>query len=119
MGNRHSLVEVWPDRLLAVVACTMIRCYQRFIARRLGRVCLFHPTCSQRALVFFRESDFWTAIRQVRQQLDKCRGDYSIRLDGNGDMELITGSGLVIKEAEVNPELVEQIRFLQQFAASL
>jgi putative component of membrane protein insertase Oxa1/YidC/SpoIIIJ protein YidD len=118
MGNRHSTINDGPGQLLAVIARVLIRTYQCLISKRLGRTCLFEPSCSHRALAFFRDHNFNTALRRVRQQLQNCRGDYSLRLDEHGRVELITESGMVVSEPEVNPQVVERIRFMQNFGVS-
>jgi putative component of membrane protein insertase Oxa1/YidC/SpoIIIJ protein YidD len=91
------------DRIAAVAAVAAIRVYQLVGSRLHGRTCLFAPTCSHRAVKFFKEMGFRDGMAATRRQLAECRGTYSLRLDAKGDVEMITGLGTLVPPTEVSP----------------
>jgi len=110
MGHSHSGLISLVDMPLAFLARLTIRVYQLTVSRRLNRTCLFAPTCSHRALALFRENGFFGGVAMTRAQLEQCRGNYSVRFDGQGAMELLTASGRVVSEIEINPQIIRRIK---------
>ena len=118
MGNKHSIVRTAVDWPLSIAARALIRLYQLVASRFLGRVCLFSPSCSRRALALFREYGFFDGLIRVRKQLQRCQGDYSLRSSGDGRVELITSSGEVIPHDEINPRIRDRLSMdISSFAA--
>jgi putative component of membrane protein insertase Oxa1/YidC/SpoIIIJ protein YidD len=105
------LVRRLADRCLAVGAVLAIRLYQVTWSRWHGRTCLFSPSCSRRAAEHFRRLGFAEGLRRTRAQLGDCCGDYSMRLGPDGRVELVTRSGAIVAEGELNPAIVARFRF--------
>jgi len=101
------------DLLLKNLAILGIRIYQIFGRRFLHRTCLFYPSCSRRSLIFFRKNSFKTGLKLTRKQLSECKGDYSLRFDESGKVEMITHSGQIISECDINPKIVMKLKQFQ------
>jgi putative component of membrane protein insertase Oxa1/YidC/SpoIIIJ protein YidD len=106
------------DSVLALVAVIAIRVYQLTYSRVHGRTCLFRPTCSHRAITLFRTHGFAEGLRRTRRQLSECCGEYSMRLNQIGNVELLTRSGEVVPEEQVNPSIVARMEFARTFATA-
>jgi putative component of membrane protein insertase Oxa1/YidC/SpoIIIJ protein YidD len=115
MGNRDSVLNQWADQACARGAVLVIRAYQLTWSRLHSRTCLFRPTCSHRAIRFFRTYGFREGLHLTRHQLSECCGDYSMRLGERGTVELITRLGKVVPEDEVNPRIVARMEFARAF----
>ena len=57
---------------LAFLAILLIRGYQIFLSPLLGARCRFYPTCSQYALIVFREWGFFKGSWLTLKRLLKC-----------------------------------------------
>ena len=57
---------------LAFVAILLIRGYQIVLSPLLGARCRFYPTCSQYALIVFREWGFFRGCGLTLKRLLKC-----------------------------------------------
>ncbi|MCI0377157.1 MAG: membrane protein insertion efficiency factor YidD [Gemmataceae bacterium] len=99
--NRIDLIE----SALVFSAIILVRLYQLFISRWLNRKCLFAPSCSQRAIMFFKEYGLRRGLAETRKQLKECCGTYSLRVNAVGDVELITHSGFLIPSCQINPQI--------------
>lgn len=98
------------EYLLKYLAIFSIQGYQLFGRRFFRRTCLFRPSCSRRAISYFSRYGFKKGLQLTRQQLAECRGNYSLRINKYGAVELITGAGKVVSEPDINPEIAERIR---------
>lgn len=101
------------DFLLKSFAILLIKLYQVFGRRLLRRTCLFHPSCSRRSLIFFKRCGFWKGLQLTRRQLSECRGNYSLRFNNLGAVEMITHSGRVIAEHNINPKIAMRLKQFQ------
>lgn len=90
------------QRILAVAAIALIRVYQMTISRLHSRNCLFCPSCSHQAIHYFRQFGFWQGLAATRNRLKECTGTYSLRLAADNSVEMITESGRVVVDAEIN-----------------
>jgi putative component of membrane protein insertase Oxa1/YidC/SpoIIIJ protein YidD len=117
MGDSGPVVMRILDRVLCTFAVAGISLYQLIGRRLLGRVCLFYPTCSQRALAYFRNRDFRSALAQTRRQLRRCRGDYSLRITPVEGVQMITADGEVVPERELAERVVNKVKILRELAA--
>jgi putative component of membrane protein insertase Oxa1/YidC/SpoIIIJ protein YidD len=104
------------DRLFCWAAILAIRLYQVCGRGFVRRECLFAPTCSHRAIAFFRAGSFLGAWRATRGQLARCTGNYSLRLNRHREVEMVTAAGEVIPERELSERIV---RKLKRFAQSV
>jgi putative component of membrane protein insertase Oxa1/YidC/SpoIIIJ protein YidD len=98
------------DLLLARLAVAAIRLYQWIGRPWFRRVCLFRPTCSHRGIALLRQHGFRSGLPLVRQQVRECNENYSLRLNGAGEVELVTSAGRVVPEREVNPRIAAKVR---------
>ncbi len=98
------------DFILKNLAILSIKLYQIFGRKLLCRICLFHPSCSRRSVEFFKRYGFSKGLELTRQQLSKCRGDYSLRLNHYGQVEMITHSGKVVPEFDINPKIYIRLK---------
>jgi putative component of membrane protein insertase Oxa1/YidC/SpoIIIJ protein YidD len=118
MGNSgRGRIKV-IDRTLAWFAVRFIRIYQKTISPFHGRTCLFEPTCSHRAVAYFKQYGFHEGLRATRNQLADCRGDYSLRLDSRGRVELLTHSGSVVSSSGINPVISAKLTAFDCFLES-
>lgn len=101
------------DQFLKYIAIFSIRLYQLLGRRFIRRTCLFHPSCSRRALFYFRHYGFQRGLRLTQQQLSECRGDYSLRLNPSGEVEMITHSGEIVAEQNINPKITMRLKQFQ------
>ena len=108
MGHRYSVLTI-PDHALGWVTIGCVRLYQVFVSRFLRRTCLFSPSCSRYAIQVLRRFGFSKGWALVRRRLGRCRGDYSLRFNASGDIELVTHTGRVIRERGVNPAIANRI----------
>lgn len=86
-----------------------IKAYQLTFSRIHGRTCLFAPSCSHRALLHFKHLGFTHGLSATRQQLNQCKGDYSLRLNDNGAVELLTHTGSVVAHGDINPVIRDKL----------
>ncbi|TAO01577.1 membrane protein insertion efficiency factor YidD [Sodalinema sp.] len=91
------------DWILNKLAILGILIYQGIGRRFYKRTCLFEPTCSRYAVQCFKNHPFKQALNLTRSRLSECQGTYSLRLDRQGKVEMITHSGRVVTEAEISP----------------
>lgn len=98
------------DFLLKHLAIFAIRLYQLFGRRFVRRTCLFQPSCSRRAVTYFTRYGFRKGLKLTREQLSECRANYSLRLNQEGEVEMVTLSGNVISETEINPRIASRMR---------
>ena len=98
------------DKLACLTAILVIRLYQLFGRRVVRRECLFSPTCSCRAVTFFRTGTFLTGWRATRRQLARCHADYSLRLNCRREVELVTAHGEVFPEGELAFRVVRKLK---------
>ncbi len=101
------------DSFLKNLAILSIKLYQVFGRRLLRRNCLFHPSCSRRSLIFFRRYGFRKGLELTRRQLTECKGDYSLRFNASGEVEMITHSGQVVPECDINPKIAMRLKQFQ------
>lgn len=101
------------DLVLAKLAILFIRSYQIFGRQFLNRKCLFHPSCSRRSLAFFEKYGFRGGLKLTRRQLSECKGDYSLRLNNLGKVEMMTHSGRIVPESEINPKIAMRLKQFQ------
>jgi putative component of membrane protein insertase Oxa1/YidC/SpoIIIJ protein YidD len=98
------------DGLLKYLAIAAIRLYQIFGRRLVRRTCLFHPSCSRRAVIYFSRYGFRKGLNLTKEQLSECRANYSLRINPEGSVEMITASGKVISEPDINPRVAARIK---------
>src|SRR5208282_83166 len=101
------------DQFLCFIAVALIRLYQTIGRRLHRRTCLFHPTCSCRAVASFQTYSFREALNRTRVQLRECQGDYSLRTNAVGQVELITAHGNVVPEDEMNPAIASRMTWFK------
>lgn len=101
------------DSFLKNLAILCIKLYQIFGRKTLRRTCLFHPSCSRRSLKFFKKHGFWKGLELTRQQLSECKSDYSLRFNDSGRIEMITYSGQIVPECDINPQIAMRLRQFQ------
>jgi putative component of membrane protein insertase Oxa1/YidC/SpoIIIJ protein YidD len=90
------------DKVAARVGVKAIRFYQRALSKRTGRVCLFQPSCSHRAAQFLTDLGWNAGIREVRRQIDRCGGSYSLGVSCFGEVTLSTSDGLRFEHDEIS-----------------
>jgi putative component of membrane protein insertase Oxa1/YidC/SpoIIIJ protein YidD len=100
----------WLLKKLAILA---IRLYQILGRRFYQRTCLFRPTCSRRAIRYFQQYGFRKGLRLTRFQLSECKATYSLRFNSQGKVEMITHSGRVVPEEEINPVIARRLKQFQ------
>jgi len=98
------------DGLLKYLAIAAIRIYQIFGRRLVRRTCLFHPSCSRRAVIYFSRYGFRKGLHLTKEQLSECLANYSLRINPEGAVEMITASGKVISEPDINPRVAARIK---------
>jgi putative component of membrane protein insertase Oxa1/YidC/SpoIIIJ protein YidD len=108
MGNRYPVLIVL-DHAIGRLAICFVRFYQIVVPRFMKRTCLFSPSCSRYAIKVFRRVGFSTGLALVRRRLNVCHGDYSMRLDAHGTVELVTSSGKIIRQRGINPAIASRI----------
>lgn len=64
--------------------------YRIFLSRWMGRVCLFHESCSAFTLARLRgDSSFQESMKTVCERLSDCSGNYSLLINANtGELTL-------------------------------
>ena len=63
--------------------------------------CQFKPSCSRRALAFFKKYSFNDALKYTNKHLQICNGKYSIRKVKNGKIEMVCSNGVCFKDDEI------------------
>lgn len=106
------------DRVLALLARTIIWLYQRLLSRWTGRTCHFRPTCSAFAAASFRALGFRDGLAATRARLGDCCGTYSLRLGSDARVEMLARSGSVYTEEELAPHIVAKLSAAQSLAYS-
>lgn len=104
------------NRLACWAAILAIRLYQLFGRGLVQKECIYSPSCSCRAIAFFRRGPFLVALLSTRQQLARCNGNYSLRLNGHREVEMVTDDGEVVHESELAPRVT---RKLKRFAPAM
>ena len=99
------------DFQLSKIVLLGIAGYKRFISRRVGRTCLFSPSCSEYARIIFANNNLSTGLRLTRIRLRECCGNYSLRTDANGEIELVSCFDKIYKKNNINPQLLQKITF--------
>lgn len=94
------------DEHVARAAIGIIQLYRITLSPWLGRQCLFCPTCSQRALAYFRQSGWTSGIRLTHEQLSRCRGNFTLHLTPDDRVELVTIDGQIFPQEELAPRLL-------------
>jgi putative component of membrane protein insertase Oxa1/YidC/SpoIIIJ protein YidD len=97
------------DRVLAFVAILLLHFYRAFVSRWTGRTCQFEPSCSGHAIERFLAEGFRAGLRSTRLRLRDCCGSYSLRLSGDGTIEMVAPSGNTYREHELAPMVVAKI----------
>lgn len=108
MGHRSSVLGS-VDRLAAIPAVAAIKVYQLAFSRFVRRTCLFRPSCSRHAAYLFRRFGFRLGWALTRRRLARCHGDYSMRIDALGQVELITRCGKLVRQSKVNPAIASRV----------
>ncbi|MBP0005489.1 MAG: membrane protein insertion efficiency factor YidD [Cyanobacteria bacterium SBC] len=105
-----SFLQNRLDNLLKYVAILSIRLYQIFGRPLFRRTCIFELTCSNYALAMLKKHGGKQGIQLTRHRLSECRGNYSLRLNSKGEVEMITSSGKVIPELKINPVIRDRLK---------
>jgi putative component of membrane protein insertase Oxa1/YidC/SpoIIIJ protein YidD len=98
-------VPEWADRPLSKAALGCIHVYRRYGSRKIGRTCLFHPTCSCRAVTFLEADGFRIGMGKASSQIRRCGGAYSAIRTANGETWLISFDGQRFGPEELNRTL--------------
>ncbi|MGF1592142.1 MAG: membrane protein insertion efficiency factor YidD [Kiloniellaceae bacterium] len=96
------------DNLLAILAMVIVSLYRVTLSRWLGNQCLFYPSCSQRAMDSLRNAGWTQGVAEIDAQLHRCTGDFLIRLNEAGRLELETVDGLTLCQEELSTFVVCQ-----------
>ena len=59
--------------LASAMAITLLRVYKRFLSPLLPRACRFSPTCSEYAMLSFRQDGFFVALGKTAWRLARCQ----------------------------------------------
>lgn len=105
----------WPaalDGIAAGTAIGSIKVYQLLLSPWLGRQCLFHPTCSHRAIQLLAQRGWNCGMPEVDRQLKRCSGNFVLRLAPNGEVELETADGTIVPQSSLS------LSFLDRFQGS-
>jgi putative component of membrane protein insertase Oxa1/YidC/SpoIIIJ protein YidD len=108
VGDGYSVLTVF-DYALGWVAIGCVRLYQIFVCRFINRTCLFSPSCSRYAIQVLRRYGFSTGWALIRRRLSICNGDYSMRINATGAVELVTSCGRIIRQRGINPAIASRI----------
>jgi hypothetical protein len=79
--------------------------YHRTISKFTGRACLFHPSCSQRAIEALREYGYTRGIKLALAQLERCGGNYVLGVDTSGETWLVTSDGVRFGSHELSEDI--------------
>lgn len=90
---RFFTVPVWADPYAAHAASSIVRIYQACLSRFTGRICLFSPSCSHRALTAFEKLGWNSGIKEIDMQLKRCGGNYTLCMSCTGEVVLTTNDG--------------------------
>lgn len=115
MGHRNSFLVRIVDLVLSPAVIFAIRIYQRTLSAHLGRVCLYSPTCSHQGIAYVRRFGAIVGIALIRRRLSACNGQYSLRMDGTGAVEMVQESGRIVREERLNPRIANKIKGWQTF----
>lgn len=96
------------DGATGKVAVLTVILYRRCLSHWLGNQCLFSPSCSQHALNVLRESGWNVGVTALRDQLQRCCGDFLIRLNDEGALELETVDGLVVSQDKLSQFVIDK-----------
>lgn len=99
----HISVSVKQDSCLVATAIWLIKFYQKRISLFSGRTCLFHPSCSHRAITALKDHGWNEGIAIIKCQLNRCGGDFSIAITVDGSVMLKTGDGARYGNDEISP----------------
>lgn len=102
---RFSELPARLDQRFAQAATALIKFYQRHLSKHTGRVCLFEPSCSNRALTLLDQYGWREGIKLVDAQLKRCSGNYSLCTTCFGDVLLTTADGSRFHAEEVSPAI--------------
>ncbi|MGP9821719.1 membrane protein insertion efficiency factor YidD [Salinarimonas sp. NSM] len=94
------------DRAAAAAGIAAIRLYKRHLSRHTGRICLFRPTCSTRALEALETRGWREGICEASRQLARCSGTYTLGIGCDGSAELVTADGRRFTAEEIAPEIL-------------
>lgn len=75
--------------------------YRATLSRLVGQDCLFHPSCSQRALLALRTRPFREAMLECVEQVMGCNPNYQLRSAGDGWI-LTTSNGRSYREGDLS-----------------
>ncbi|MEQ9641455.1 MAG: membrane protein insertion efficiency factor YidD [Alphaproteobacteria bacterium] len=98
------------DRILLPLGLFAIRIYRAILSPWLGRQCLFRPTCSQRALRSLSRFGWTGGIREISNQLRRCSGNYLLRLNKDGNLEMQTLDGTIYPESELSSLIKQDLK---------
>lgn len=91
------------DAAAARLAIRLIGWYQRRLSRHSGRICLFHPSCSHRAAALLAEHGWRVGMPLVRDQVERCSGEYTLVVGRDGSPVMTTRDGRRFEGDEIAP----------------
>jgi putative component of membrane protein insertase Oxa1/YidC/SpoIIIJ protein YidD len=101
-------IPPWLDSIFTAVASVAVNTYRLGFSHWLGKQCLFRQTCSEHALAMLRDSGWNEGMGEIRDRLTRCCGDFRIRIDGNGRLELETVDGLIFRQDHLSDFIIGQ-----------
>ena len=99
------------QRLVSVSLLLIILFYRLFLSRWMGRVCLFHESCSAFTLASLQgKSSLHESMRVVSDRLSDCNGNYSLLIDAKTwGLSMKAESGRVYEDGAISSALKENI----------
>jgi putative component of membrane protein insertase Oxa1/YidC/SpoIIIJ protein YidD len=101
----HVRVPRHLDLPASRATVAIIEFYRQQLSSHSGRVCLFQPSCSERAIALLGELGFNRGIREVDRQLSRCGGSYTIYVASAGNVTLVASDGAVFSGDEISPAI--------------
>jgi putative component of membrane protein insertase Oxa1/YidC/SpoIIIJ protein YidD len=93
------------DRFAARLGIGVLRLYQRVLSRHSGVVCLFNPSCSERAIAALRQLGWSDGVAEAHRQVHRCCAEYQLQTGIDGRSVLITADGRRFGHEEINPRI--------------
>jgi len=98
---------------LKLFALHLIRWYWRKIRPEDRMVCLFKTSCSNAVHDEIKQAGLISGILLFIRRMRSCRPGYQIKENRN-TLELLTPSGEILKEEEMNPILLKEYRAMRR-----
>lgn len=97
-----------PTFLMRPFMIASLSMYRATLSRFVGRDCLFHPSCSQRALYALRTLPFKEAMQDSLEQVMGCNPNYRLRSEGAGWI-MTTSNGRSYREGDLSQGVVGKL----------